>query len=63
MWRTNPLAPALGRSRSGIVTQRSVRECCSSWQDFVSRRSISLGSGLSHGFFYKVVDMHFKYGG
>ena len=63
MWRMNPLARIIEASRCIMVGPISVCVCCSSWQVCVGRYSSSPSSGLSHGFFYEVVAMHFKYGG
>jgi hypothetical protein len=59
----NPLARILEASRCIMVDPISVCVCCSSWQVGIGRYSSSPGSGLSHGFFYEVVPMHFKNGG
>ena len=63
MWPMNPLARILEASRCSMVDPVSACVCCSSWQVSIGPYSSSPSSGLSHGFFYEEVAMHFKYGG
>ena len=45
-----------------MVDPISMCVCCSSWQVGIGRYSSSPGSGLSHGFFYEMLPMHFTFG-